>query len=97
LNNFQILLYYYYYYYYDYFYYNKQIYYLCCLPNIIRMNKSRRSGWAGHMSCTAHRRGAYRVLARISERKRPLGRPRHRWEDNIKMDFREARWGNVMD
>jgi hypothetical protein len=57
------------------------------------MNKSRRMRWAGNMACMGKRRGANRVLVRIPERKKPLGRPRHRWEDNIKIDLREVRWG----
>jgi len=47
--------------------------------------------WKGHITCMGDRRGPYRVLVRIPERKKPLGRPRHRWEDNIKMDLREVR------
>jgi hypothetical protein len=41
------------------------------------------------------RRGAYRALVGKSERRRPLGRPRRRWEDNIKTDLREVKWGNI--
>jgi hypothetical protein len=60
---------------------------LYCTPNIVRVVKSRRMRWAGHV---AHIwRGIYRVLMRKPEEKRPLGRPRHRWEDNIKMDFKK--------
>jgi hypothetical protein len=43
------------------------------------------------------RRGAYRALVGKPEGRRPLGRPRHRWEDSIKMDLREVGWGGVMD
>ena len=43
------------------------------------------------------RRGVYRVLVRKPEGKRPLGRPRHRWEDNIEMDLQELEWGGGMD
>jgi hypothetical protein len=48
-------------------------------------------------ACSAHveRRGAYRVLVEKPEVRRPLGRPRRRWEDNIKMDFREVEWGRT--
>jgi hypothetical protein len=47
-------------------------------------------GWAGHVACTGEERSVYRVLVGRSEGKRPLGRPRRRWEDNIKMDLRET-------
>jgi hypothetical protein len=56
--------------------------------NIVRV-KSRRTKWAGHMACMGEGRGVYMVLVGRSEGKRPLGRPRHRWEDNIEMDLRE--------
>jgi hypothetical protein len=49
-------------------------------------------GWAGHVACVGERRGVYRVLVGKPEGKRPLGRPRHRWEDNIKMVLLEVRW-----
>ena len=58
-------------------------------PNIIRSFKSRRLRWAGHVARMEQSRNAYRVLVRKPEEKRPLGRPRRRWEDNIKMDLRE--------
>jgi len=48
--------------------------------------------WAGHVARMGEGRGVYRVLAGKSEGKRPLGRPRHRWEVNIKMDLREVEW-----
>jgi hypothetical protein len=48
--------------------------------------------WAVHVACIEDRGGAYRVLVRKPEGKRPLGRPRHKWEDNIKMDFQEVGW-----
>jgi hypothetical protein len=66
---------------------------LYSLPNIIRMIKSRRMRWAGHVAGMGEGRGAYRVLAGRPEGRRPLGRPRHRWEDNIKMDLQEVGWG----
>ena len=59
-------------------------------PNIIRNLKSRRLRWTGHTARMEQSRNAYRVLVGKPEGKRPLGRPRHRWEDNIKMDLREV-------
>jgi hypothetical protein len=59
-------------------------------PNIIRMVISRRMRWAGHVACMGERRGAYRILVHIPEGRRPLGRPRRRLEDNIKMDLQEV-------
>ena len=55
-------------------------------PNIVQVIKSRRMRWAGHVARIGERRGVYSVLVGKPERKRPLGRPRHRWADNIKMD-----------
>ena len=59
-------------------------------PNIIRNLKSRRLIWAGHVERVEQSRNAYRVLVGKPEGKRPLGRPRHRWEDDIRMDLREV-------
>jgi hypothetical protein len=53
------------------------------------MIKSRRMRWAGHVARIGEGRGVYRVLVGSPEGKRPLGRPRRRWKDNIKMDLRE--------
>jgi hypothetical protein len=58
--------------------------------SIVREIKSRRMGWAGHVARTEERRGVYRVLVGKPEGNRPLGRPRRRWEDNIKMDLQEV-------
>ena len=62
-------------------------------PNIVRVIKSRRMRWVGHVARMGERRGVYRVLVGTPEGKIPLGRPRRRWEDNIKMDLREMRCG----
>jgi hypothetical protein len=59
-------------------------------PNIVRVIKARRMRWAGHVARMGVGRGVYRVLVGRPEGKRPLGRPRRRWEDNIKMDLRET-------
>jgi hypothetical protein len=68
---------------------NDELHDLYSLPNIIRMIKSRRMRWAGHVACMGEGTGVYRILVGRPEGKRPLGRPKHRWEDNIKMDLRE--------
>jgi hypothetical protein len=54
------------------------------------MIKSRRMRWVGHIACMGKKRGVYRVLVGKPEGKRPLGRPRHKWEDNIEMDLQEV-------
>ena len=59
---------------------------LYCSPNIVRVIKSRRMRWAGHVARMGEERGVYRVLVWKPEGKRPLGRPRRRWVDNIRMD-----------
>ena len=56
-------------------------------PNIVRVIKSRRMRWVGHVAYMGERRDVYRVLVGKPEGKRPPGRPRRRWEDNIKMDL----------
>jgi hypothetical protein len=74
---------------------NKELYALYSSPNIIQAIKSRRLRWAGHVACMGEKRGAYRALVGKPEGRRPLGRPRRRWEDNIKMDLREVGWGGI--
>ncbi|KAJ4448244.1 hypothetical protein ANN_10258 [Periplaneta americana] len=69
---------------------NTELHTLYSSPNIIRNIKSRRLRWAGHVARMGESRNAYRVLVGRPEVKRPLGRPRRRWEDNIKMDLREV-------
>jgi hypothetical protein len=58
-------------------------------PNIVRVIKSRRMRWAGHVARMGEGRGVYRVSVGMPEGKKPLERPRRRWEDNIKLDLRE--------
>jgi hypothetical protein len=60
--------------------------------SIIRMIKSRSMRWAGHVTQMGEKRNAYRIFAGNPEGKRPLGRPRRRWVDNIKIDLREIGW-----
>jgi hypothetical protein len=62
---------------------------------IVRVIKSRRMRWAGHVARIGEGRCLYRVLVRKHEGKRPLGRPRRRWEDNIKMDLQEVGCGSM--
>jgi hypothetical protein len=57
--------------------------------NIIRMIKSRRMRWIGHVARMGKKINTYRILVGKPEGKRPLRRPTHRWEDNIRMDLRE--------
>jgi hypothetical protein len=57
-------------------------------PNIIRMMKSRRMRWAGHVARMGEKRNAYRILVGKPEGRRPLGRARYRWVDSIKIDLR---------
>jgi hypothetical protein len=68
---------------------NDKLYNLYSSPNIVRVIKSRRIRWAGHVARMGEGSGVYRVLVGRSEGKRPLGRPRRMWEDNIKMDLGE--------
>jgi hypothetical protein len=69
---------------------NDELHSLYSSPNIVRVIKLRRVRWAGHVARMGKGRGVYRVLFRRPEGKRPLGRPRRRWEDNIKLDLRET-------
>ena len=64
-------------------------------PNIVRVIKSRRMRWAGHVAYMGEERGAYRVLVGKPEGKRRMGRPRRRWVDNIRMDLQEVGCGYV--
>jgi hypothetical protein len=68
---------------------NEELHILYSSPNIIRQIKSRRMRWAGHVACMGEEKNVYRVLMGKPKGKRPLGRPRRRWEDGIRMDLRE--------
>jgi len=72
---------------------NEELNYLYCSPNIVRVIKSSRMRWAGHVPRMGERRGVYRVLAGETEGKRPLGSTRCRWDDNIKIHFQEVGCG----
>jgi hypothetical protein len=61
-------------------------------PKIIRVIKSWRMRWAGHVECMGEMRNGYNILVGKSEGKRPLGRSRRRWEDNIRRDLWEMGW-----
>jgi len=63
---------------------------ICTPPNIIRVIKSRKVRWAGHVALKRERRGGYRFLVGKSKAKRPLGKSRRTLEDNIKMDLQEV-------
>jgi hypothetical protein len=68
---------------------NEELYALYSSPNVFWVIKSRKINWARHVACKGDRRCAYRILVGKPEGTRRLGRPRHRWEDNIKMDLKE--------
>jgi len=73
---------------------NEELNDLYCSPNCVWVIKSRMR-WAGHVARMGERRGVYRVLVGKPEGKRPLGRPRRRWEDNIKMNLQEVGCGGM--
>ena len=74
---------------------NEELNDLYCSPNIVWVIKSRRMRWAGHVARMGEERGVYRVLLGKPEGKSPLGRPRRRWVDNIRMDLQEVGCGHV--
>jgi len=74
---------------------NEELIDLYSAPNNVRVIKSRRMRWAGHVVRMSEERGVYRVLVGKPEGKRPLGRPRGRWVDNIRMDLQEVGCGHV--
>jgi hypothetical protein len=74
---------------------NKELHDLYSSPSKIRIIKSRRMRWACHVARMEEKRNAYRLLVGKPEEKRPLGRPRRRWVDNIRLDLGEVEWGDV--
>ena len=74
---------------------NEELNDLHCSPNIFRVIKSRRMREAWHVARMVERRGAFRILVGKPEGKRPFGRRRRRWEDNIKLDLQEVGFGGV--
>jgi hypothetical protein len=74
---------------------NEKIRDLYSSPSIIRIIKLRRMRWAGHVAGMGKKRNAYSLLVGKPEGKRPLGRPRRRWVDNIRMDLGEVGWGDL--
>jgi hypothetical protein len=72
---------------------NEELNDLYSSPNIIRVIKSRRMRWAGHVACVGEGRGVNMILVGRPEGRRQLGRPRRRWEDNIEIDLQEVGWG----
>jgi hypothetical protein len=74
---------------------NEELHNLYSSLNIIRMIKSRRMRWAGHVARIGEKMNAYRIPVGKPEGKRPLGRGIRRWMDNIKINFREIGWDGV--
>jgi hypothetical protein len=74
---------------------NEELHGLYSSPVIVRVIKARWMRWAGHVARMGEVRGAYNILVGRPEGRRPLGRPTHRWEDNIKMDLWEIEFGDV--
>jgi len=74
---------------------NEELHDLHSSSNIFRLMKFRIMRWAGHVTNTRDRRGAYKVLVERPEGKRQLGRPRRWWENNIRMDLQELGWGGM--
>jgi hypothetical protein len=75
--------------------YNEKLNDLYCSPTVVRVIKSRRMRWTGHVARMGEGRDVYRVLVGKPEGKRPLGRPRRKWENSIKMDLQEVGCGGM--
>jgi hypothetical protein len=76
-------------------FHGEELHILYSSPDSIRQIKSRRMRWVGQVACMGEEREMYRVLVGKPEGKKPLGRPRRRWEDEIRMDLRDIGWGSV--
>jgi hypothetical protein len=76
-------------------FHKEELHDLYCSPSIIRIIKARRMRWTWHVARMGEKRNACRLLVGKPERRRPLGRPRRRWLDNIRMDLVEVGWGDV--
>jgi hypothetical protein len=74
---------------------NEELHDLYSSPSIIRIMKTRRVRWAGHVARMGEKRNMYRLLVGKPERRRPLRRPRRRWLANIRMDLVEVGWDDV--
>jgi hypothetical protein len=74
---------------------NEELHGLYSSPSIVRVIKARRMRWAGHVARMGEVRGAHIILVGRPEERSPLGRPRRRWEDNIKMDLGKIGFGDV--
>jgi hypothetical protein len=74
---------------------NKELHDVYSSPSKIRLIKSRRIRWTSHVAQMGEKRNVYRLLVGKPEGKRPLGRPRRRWVDNIRIDLGEVGWGDV--
>jgi hypothetical protein len=74
---------------------NEELHGLYSSPSIVRVIKARRMRWVGYVACMEEVRGAYNILVGRPEGRRPLGRHRNRWEDNIKIDLREIGFEDV--
>jgi hypothetical protein len=74
---------------------NEELHNLYSSPNVIRVIKSRRMSWVGHAARIGEKRNVYRILVGKLEGKRPLGRPRRRWLDNIEIDLKEIGWDGM--
>jgi hypothetical protein len=75
--------------------YSEELHILYSSADVIMQIKSKRMRWAGYVARMGGERNIYKVLLGKPERKRPLRRPRRRWQDGIRMDFREIGWGSV--
>jgi hypothetical protein len=74
---------------------NEELRGLYSSSSIVQVIRARSTRWAGHVARMGEVRGAYNILVGRPEGRKPLGRPRRRWEDNIKMDLREIGFGDV--